>query len=47
VSKCKVQRNILCTYLCLSLGEGFTIINCMKQDILKKVVAPELVKKFP
>jgi len=35
------------TYLCLSLGVGFSIINRMKQYILKKVATPELVNKFP
>jgi len=39
-------KNILYTYLCLNLGVGFSIINCMKQDILKKVVTPELANKF-
>jgi hypothetical protein len=41
------KKDALYTYLCLSIGVGFSIINCMKQAILKKLVASEPVKKFP
>jgi hypothetical protein len=39
--------NVLYKFLCLSFGVGSSIINWMKQAILKKVDAPEPVKKSP
>jgi hypothetical protein len=39
--------NILYKYLCLRFEVGFSIINWMKQAILKEVEAPEPVSKSP